>query len=470
MTVGETAMQGPRRRAFSFRLRRSNDVLLAAAMGGILALMMQALPMQAALASSVVGSFVILALVDTRVAVFALLLARSVIDVTATVPLLSASGSSNVNAAAMMSFIAIGIGAAHIAISRIDITRVPTAKPTLLFLTITLLGVALAPDHNRAMQDWIRSVGTFSMFILIVDLMRSKADQRWVIKVLLLSAVVPVVWGIKQFIAGEGNVDTPGLVRIYGTFTHPSPYSFYLVELIPLAFVFLLYTRSKMGRLGLLVLIPAMLFCVYEAQTRGAWVGVVVGVMIFMSTRARWTLLLVPLMAGAMFFAIPSVHARFSEATSQQGSVVWRTEQWDAAIGVASTPKLLTVGAGLGAVDVTLGNLTHNEYVRLLVETGLAGLIATIFVYRSLFRIAMKEYREAASRYERDLMLAFLMVFAARVVIAASDNIIVYPALEWYFWAFAAVVVGSTGSYQRRRLGQRAPHDAAHPAAGTRAA
>jgi O-antigen ligase len=470
MTAGETAMRGPGRRAFPFRLRRSNDILLAVAMGGILALMMQALPMQAALASSVVGSFVILALVDTRAAVFALLLARSVIDITATVPLLSASGSSNVNAAAMMSFIAIGIGAAHIAISRIDITRVPTAKPALIFLGVTLLGVALAPDANRALQDWIRSLGTFVMFVLIVDLMRTKSDQRWVVKVLLLSAVIPVAWGIQQFIAGEGDTYTPGLVRIYGTFTHPSPYSFYLVELIPLALVFLLHTPSKAGRLGLLVLAPAMLFCVYEAQTRGAWVGVVVALMIFMSTRARWTLLLVPLIAGAMFFAVPSVHARFTEATSQQGSVVWRTEQWDAAIGVASPSKLLTVGAGLGAVDVTLGNLTHNEYVRLLVETGLAGLIATIVVYRSLFRIAMKGYREAASSYERDLMLAFLMVFAARVVIAASDNIIIYPALEWYFWAFAAVVVGSTGSYERRRLGQRAQHGATESGTGTRAA
>ena len=58
--------------------RRHNDVLLALATGGVLALMMLRLPMDAALVTTVVGAFVILALVDTRVALLGLLLVRSI--------------------------------------------------------------------------------------------------------------------------------------------------------------------------------------------------------------------------------------------------------------------------------------------------------------------------------------------------------------------------------------------------------
>ncbi len=416
---------------------------------------MLVLPMKAALASSVVGAFIILAMVDTRVALLSLLLVRSTIDVTATVPLLSASGSSNVNAAAMMSFIAIGLGFGHIAISRIDVMRVPLAKPLLIFLAITLLGVALAPDRNRALQDWIRTGSTFMIYVLVVDLLRTRVDLRWVVRVMLISAIIPIIVGIQQYIVGEGNLDSPGLVRIYGTFTHPSPYSFYLVQLLPLALVFFLHTQSKIARLLLSLMIPAALFCVYAAQTRGAWVGVVVAIMVLMTARARWTLIFVPLILGALFFGVPSVRARFSEASQSTGSVTWRQDQWADALRVASPPQLVTIGRGLGAVDVVLGNLTHNEYIRLLVETGAGGLVAMFFVYRGLFRIAMKAYREAATPYERDLTLAFLMALVSRVVIALSDNIIVYPALEWYFWALAGVVVAMSGSYERRRVAQR---------------
>lgn len=446
------ALSGRRAAAW---LRRRNDVWLAAAMGLIVALLMLSLPMEAALASSVVGAFVLLALVDTRVAVLALLLVRSSIDVTATVPLLSASGNADVNAAALMSFIAIGVGFAHIALGRTNVFRIPLAKPFLIFLLITFLGVAVAPDKNRALQDWIRSGGVFMMYILIVDLMRTAKDQRWVIKVILLSAVAPIAVGLQQFATGEGNTVTPGLVRIYGTFTHPSPFSFFLVQVLPLAFVFALYTRSKFARLLLLGMLPAGLFAVYEAQTRGAWVGLLVALAVFLSTRARWTLIFIPLIVGAMVFGVPSVRARFNEATSTQGSVLWRQEQWTNIIGIVSAPKLATVGAGLGAIDVTTGNLSHNEYLRLLVETGIAGLAATFVLYRDLFLLSRRAYRDAPTPYQRDIMLAFMMGFFARLVIAMTDNVIIYPVLEWYFWGFAAVVVGMSGEYERRRLSKQ---------------
>lgn len=452
MTARVAHAEAPGSRPLSVILRRNSDMWLAVAVGGIVALLMLALPMRAALASSVVGAFVILAMVDTRVALLSLLLVRSSMDITATVPLLSASGSSDVNAAAMMSLIAIAVGFGHITINRVDLTRIPLAKPLMIFLAVTLLGVGLAPDRNAALQDWIRTLSTFMVYVLVVDLMRARGDMRWLIRVMLLSAIVPIAVGIQQFITGEGNTQSPGLVRIYGTFVHPSPYAFYLVQLLPLALVFFIHTESKFARIILAVGIPAAVFCIYEAQTRGAWVGVVVATMVFLSSRARWTLIFVPLIAGALFFGVPSIRARFNEASESTGSVTWRQEQWVEALRLASPAQLVTVGRGLSSVNVETGNLTHNEYIRLLVETGMAGLVTMFVIYRGLFQLAMKAYRDAPSQYERDLTLAFLMALVSRVVIALSDNIIIYPVLEWYFWAFAGVVVLASGAYAPRAL------------------
>ena len=437
--------------------RRRNDIWLAVALGGLVALLMLALPMKAALASSVIGAFVIVAMVDTRAALFAVVFVRASIDVTATVPLISASGSSDVNAAAMMSFLVIGLGVAHMALNRIDVWRMPLVKPFAIFTAITLLGIVLAPDKNRALQDWLRIGGVLVLYILVVDLIRSAQDIRWMLRVLLLSSVLPLALGIYQYFTDGGNHETLGLNRIEGTFVHPSPYATYLVQLVPLALVYFLHTRSRLGRVVLGVMIPAMIFSVYATQTRAAWIGLVAVVMVFMAARARWTLIFVPIVAAAMFFALPSVQARFNEATSSTGSVFWRQQQWQRAIETASPPQLVTVGTGLSSVDVRLGNLTHNEYVRLLVETGAMGLVVTLLLYWKLFRIAMKGYREAATPYQRDLMLAFLMAFASRVVIAMTDNVIVFPVLEWYFWSFAAVVVVMSGGYLRPGASTRTP-------------
>ncbi|HYM15501.1 MAG TPA: hypothetical protein VEZ14_08065, partial [Dehalococcoidia bacterium] len=279
--------------------------------------------------------------------------------------------------------------------------------------------------------------------------------------VLLVATVVPIAVAIDQFFANTGNHDTPGLNRIYGTFSHPAAFSMFLAQILPLAFVMFLHSRSRVGRVALFILIPAILFSIYEAQTRGAWVGVAVSIVIFMGTRARWSLLLVPLMMGAFYFGVPSIRARFDAATSSSGSVVWRQEQWSNAVSATTPVHLATIGAGFDAVSVRTGNLTHNEYIRLLVETGLAGLITMFVLYRRLFLLALDAYRKAATPFERDLMLAFLMAFAARVVIALSDNIIVYPVLEWYFWGFAALVVAASGAYQPVRFGRHAPEQSA---------
>jgi putative inorganic carbon (HCO3(-)) transporter len=453
--MAEAVRVRTRTNPFVRHFRTRQDILLALALGGLVALLMNSMAMEAALVSSIIGAFLILAMVDTRAAVLSLLLVRSLMDVTATVPLVSAAGSSQVNAAGMMSFIAITVAVAHIALTHLDVHRVPLAKPSMVFLGITLVGVVIAPDPNTALQDWIRTLSAFLIYVLLVDVIRTRRDIQWLIQVMLASSVVPIIVGVQQFLTDSGNKDTPGLNRIYGTFTHPAAFSMFLAQIFPLALVMFLHTRSRVARVALLLLVPAFFFSIYEAQTRGAWIGVMAAVVVFMASRVRWSLVLVPLMCGALFFGVPSVRARFDEATSSSGSVLWRQEQWSTAIGIASPARLVTIGEGFDAVSVRTGNLTHNEYIRLLVETGLAGLITMIVLYRNLFLMALAAYRKAATPFDRDLMLAFLMTFAARVIIALSDNILVYPVLEWYFWAFAALVVATSGIYRPARIGRR---------------
>jgi O-antigen ligase len=451
--------QQPIRPSFGW-LRRRTDIGLSLAMGAIVAFLIATMPMEAALASSVIGAFVLLALVDTRVAVLALLLVRATLDVTSTVPLLSTAGASSVNANALTSLLVIALGSAHIAINRVRLRQVPLFTPFALFVVITFLGIAWAPDKNLAAQDWLRGFGTLILYVLIVDLMRTSADRRWVVRVILLSAVVPLLVGLYQLFTDTGNHDTPGFNRIFGTLAHPSPYAFYILQLLPLAIVFLIYTRNRIGRLGLFAMIPIMLFTIYATQTRGAWIGVLVMAMVVMWLRARWTLIFVPLILGAAFFALPSVRQRVSginsgecvSETDCKSSVLWRQKQWEAALRSASPLKVATVGAGLRDVDVTLGQFTHNEYVRLLIETGVLGLAATVVLYKQLFDITVQGHRDATDPYQRDLMLAFLVVLVSRFVFAASDNILVLVVLEWYFWAFAAIIVVESGAYDRKRL------------------
>jgi hypothetical protein len=46
-------------------------------------------------------------------------------------------------------------------------------------------------------------------------------------------------------------------------------------------------------------------------------------------------------------------------------------------------------------------------------------------------------------------MLAFMMVWCSRIVMVGADNLLAITVIEWYFWAFAAVIVVESGAYDR---------------------
>jgi len=460
-------------------VRRYTDLWLAVAMGLLVGLLIMTLPMQAALATAVVGAFVITMFVDTRVALLTLLLVRATVDVFATVPLLAVGSGINPNA--LMSLLVIVLGTVHIATHRIRLRRIPLVSPFAIFVGITALGIAIAPDRAQAFEDWLRIISAFLIYVLVVDLMHTERERRWLLRVIVLSAVVPLIVGVYQFLADTGDHGTEGLNRILATFVHPSPYAFYLVQIFPLALLLFVHAQSRVARLALGAMIPLMVFSIYATQTRGAWIGLLVMIAVYMWFRARWALILIPIVMAAAYVGDAGIRSRISEATSGtcesntycQSSVLWRAKQWQAASDIASPAQILTIGAGQRAVFVTLDEFTHNEYVRLVVETGLLGFTTIVVLYVSLFNITRRGYREAKTPYQQDLFLAFMMAFSARVVMSGADNLLVITVLEWYFWAFAAVVVIESGAYDRFAHIQddrRALHRKAAPAEDATAA
>jgi hypothetical protein len=110
-------------------------------------------------------------------------------------------------------------------------------------------------------------MGALMVYILCVDLMGDRRDRRWLLRVLLLSATVPLALGFYQYFTDTGDHGTSGLNRIMGTFVYPSQYGFYLVQLLPLALVIFVHTTSRLARVGLVVLTPAIVFSIYATQT-----------------------------------------------------------------------------------------------------------------------------------------------------------------------------------------------------------
>jgi O-antigen ligase len=410
---------------------------LAFLMGLAITIAMLALPIEVGIALAVVMAFAIFVLFDSWHAVLLLLVARSSLDALSDVAV-----AGGLNGAALLTAMVIVIGIEHIARRRLRIMDVPLAKPFVAILAISLVGIVLAPDPRLAVEHWMRLLSTFLLFVLILDNLRDDRQAGKLLAAVLLSVPLPVLVGLYQMVAGEGNHFTEGYNRILGTFVHPANFGVYLVTLLPVCAAVFMNARPSWSKLGLFIMAIAMVVCILFTFTRIVWIGLVIVALVIGTARTRATLVVIPFVLVLAFLFLPSVQDRLqgSTRTTGYGSGAWRLNLWGEELSRTSITSL-PAGLGLGAVESFSGNPAHNEYLRIWLEMGVTGSIAYVWLYGSLIRRSLESYSGAPTPLSRHLILAFLALLAARLVIALTDNLLNSLALEWYFWALAALTL-----------------------------
>jgi O-antigen ligase len=186
-----------------------------------------------------------------------------------------------------------------------------------------------------------------------------------------------------------------------------------------------------------------MAVCAVFTFTRIVWLGGVVALLVLGSGKTRAALLVIPVLVVLAFVLLPSVQQRFegaTETTGYESSGAWRIRHWDDQLRYNSLPSL-PLGAGLGTVEHVLGQPAHNDYLRIWVEMGVLGSAAYLWLYGSVIKGAVGNYRGARTSEDRFLVLAFLALLTGRLVMSLTDNLLIQPVLEWYFWGIAAVVL-----------------------------
>lgn len=87
----------------------------------------------------------------------------------------------------------------------------------------------------------------------------------------------------------------------------------------------------------------------------------------------------------------------YYKITSQYGfsSGVWRLEQWKKTIYLIKDSDLLRLlfGYGIGSSNLLIGNLPHNEYLRVLLEQGIVGFVSILFFFITIYRRIDHSYR-----------------------------------------------------------------------------
>lgn len=328
-----------------------------------------------------------------------------------------------------------------------------------------LLGMALLycvhPFPTVGIAGYRATMQYLLWFFILTRLISSERELRLLLHTMVAAATAIALHGIYQYIIGvpipaswtdaaEGAVRT----RVFSIFGSPNIMGDFLVLFAPIA-VGLAYdvrdTRAKCLLWGCALCM--CLACLFT-MSRGAWVGLVVAVVLFAVLVDR-RLLVLTLLAGIVALFIPFVASRLSYLFSAQYAASaargGRSIRWAQALSyLHSGNAWLGVGFGMfgGAIAMQykpIASLEYfyvdNYYMKILTENGYIGLCAFLLMMLVLLFVGLRTCTRNKKTGRHATSAGLLAGLSGVLVHCYFENIFEEPYMMVYFWAVAAALV-----------------------------
>ncbi|HWI17816.1 MAG TPA: O-antigen ligase family protein [Vicinamibacterales bacterium] len=256
--------------------------------------------------------------------------------------------------------------------------------PLLAYAALTLVSAGFSLDPEVSFTD-CKQLVLLLLVPLTYDLARGGRANS-VLSIVLTIGAVSAFIGIVQY--AVLNFDSLGR-RPDGALSHWMTYSGTLMLVICGGTARLLYGTS--GRLWAAFVMPALLVALSLTLTRGAWIGVAVGVAVLFLSKDFRLLAVIPIViVGGLLFAPPAIIERFESIfNSQDLTTRDRYAMLEAGVAIVKDYPLTGVGPDQiervypryrvpDAVKPTNPHL-HNVPMQIAAERGLPALAAWIW-------------------------------------------------------------------------------------------
>ena len=363
----------------------------------------------------------------------------------------------------------------------------PLFVPIVLFLGWTALqwaaGWTIYPYATA--YEWVRYLSYAVVFALTVHVARDAGRCRLLAGVITVMAIAVGLFGLVQFLTWNGHLywiyDPPYSGTRFGPFNNRNYFAGYMVATLALPLGLIFSGGITRGRAVITFLASIAALSVLVSLSRGGTVAlaVVVGMVIALGRRPRgliewlWTreepgherskygafgrrallavaVLAVVLVGLGWLQQADRVLARvetifeFDEGLPFQSRVrMWQ----DSLPMVAARP---VVGFGLNTFGWVFSEYrtepvssfsmhTHNEYLEMLIETGLVGGAICLWFVLLLYRHGWRRLGQSGHRWERGVRLGALAGWTGILVYAITDFPTIIPAIDYVLAVLAGL-------------------------------
>ncbi len=312
-------------------------------------------------------------------------------------------------------------------------------------------------------------VAAFFVVLWWVGADRARYRRGWAY--LLVGLIVPIGVALWQLVTGTGFLETDGLNRLQGTFSHPNSFGLYLVPFVLITLGTAVRT-SGVQRLFAFLGAAALTWLILLTYSRTALLVLAMGLLALPALHARHIGLralgrslavVLVLVAVGWLLAGNLVRERFADLSlgrsaldaaqsgASENSYTWRLINWTVLIDLGLEHPVTGHGAGMTTVLNPIVNMdngvpynAHNDLVRFFFESGLLGLLCYLVYALLLCRWAVHWARAAAPEFSATALAIAATWLAFLLLSLGNTELSLNTAILYTMYGMLALVVGAS--------------------------
>jgi O-antigen ligase len=291
----------------------------------------------------------------------------------------------------------------------------------------------------------LKYVEYFIVFFMIANQLKDIDQVKRFIFCILVTCFIVSIIGLLQVPGGE-RVSAP----FEGETGEPNTLGGYLLFIGAVAAGILIKTENYKVRyflaLLIIVMIPPFLF----TQSRSSYLGLIAACFVLGLISQRRPIIIGFLMIGLLtspFFLPSQIKDRILYTFKQEESV-HQVEIGDLRLDTSTSARLLRLKDVLRdwpehpiiGYGITGYNFVDAQYPRVLIETGILGLIAFLYLLYSVLRLALKNMKTVKTSYSKGLAIGFMAGYVGLLFHALGANTFIIVRIMEPFWFFAGII------------------------------
>jgi O-antigen ligase len=353
-------------------------------------------------------------------------------------------------------FLLIFIGLSWFARSAIDkniglFRKTPLNQP----IAVYILACLLATLWGKITGNVEGSAGFFFVlkyfeymivFFMVVNYVHSGDQAKRLLICLFLTCFIVSVYGLIQ-IPGGSRVSAP----FEGETGEPNTFGGYLVFMGAVAVALMDHLKDIRVKVGLAVLMVVLLISLLYTQSRASYLAVIPTYLVLsIFSRRRFYLIAGLIVALALSpLIVPRVAKERMAETFTQPEQMGQVQFGRLRLDTSSSARLFSWKQGLSnwrkkpilGYGITGQKFMDAQYPRILVETGIIGMLAFAWLVHALFQVGLKTWRDAQDDLLRGLSVGFIAGLAGLLVHAIGANTFIIVRIMEPFWFLAGIIV-----------------------------